>query len=177
MWQNLLPQTLIVQFLSNFYLFAAEGNQMSGLSAFDQLSSVHKENLNSTSKPNFSWSHMEQFPSELLFLYDMCWKMKFFNFSGGCYHPQNHHRSLINSKPSGRNYGGYRYHERQMNFSFICHQKKRYTEQVAIPSSNTKLNITCYLVLLLTHKCSISTTMIMGYHGLFYMMSKTTNSV
>jgi hypothetical protein len=46
MWQNLLPQTLIVQFLSNSYLFTAEGNQMSRLSAFDQLSSVHKENLN-----------------------------------------------------------------------------------------------------------------------------------
>jgi hypothetical protein len=41
-----VTQTLIVQFLSNSYLFAAEGNQMSGLSAFDQLSSVHKENIN-----------------------------------------------------------------------------------------------------------------------------------
>jgi hypothetical protein len=85
MWQSLLPQTLIVQFLSNSCLFTAEGNQMSGLSAFDQLSSVHKENLNQTSKPNFSWSHIKQFPSELLFLYDMSWKIKFFNFAGSLY--------------------------------------------------------------------------------------------
>lgn len=143
MWQNLLPRPWLCSFLAILiYLLQRETRWAGYQLLINCLQCTKKTSTKLVNQilVDHIWNNF-QVTSCFYMTYLEKWSFSIFLVVATV------HRIIIEvwstQKPSGRNYGGYRYHEWQMNFSFICHQKKRYTEQVAIraPIQNWILHV------------------------------------